>query len=133
MATKYYTWLTMVQDSVLESEFLLRKLQTSWAPSSNTGLCFLEPQIIARNLITFKDMVHFVVCTSAAENPWSNRLNELYYGILGGMVKKITEDTNCSFEVTFIWAISAKNTLHSVQVYSTNQLSLAGIPICLFF
>ena len=38
------------------------------------------------------------------------------------MVKKTLEDTHFSFEIALAWAISAKNTLHSVHGFSPNQL-----------
>ena len=44
------------------------------------------------------------------------------------MVKKTIEDTHCSFEVALAWAISAKNTLHSVHGYSPNQLVFGRNP-----
>ena len=61
-----------------------------------------------------------VVYTTAAESLWSNELNELHIGILGEMVKKTIEDTNCSCEVSLALVISAQNTLHSVHGYSPN-------------
>ena len=36
------------------------------------------------------------------------------------MVKKTLKDTLCSFEIALAWAISAKNTLHSVHGFSPN-------------
>ena len=44
------------------------------------------------------------------------------------MVKKTIEDTQCSFEIALAWAISAKNTLHSVHGYSPNQLVFGRNP-----
>ena len=68
-----------------------------------------------------------VVCTTAAESPWSNGLNERHNGILGEM-KKTLEDTHCSFEIVLAWAISAKNTLHSVHGFSPNKLVFGRNP-----
>lgn len=42
--------------------------------------------------------------------------------------KKTIENTNCCFEVALAWAISAKNTLHSVHGYSPNQLVFGKNP-----
>ena len=84
------------------------------------------------NKQSFRDMaqnLNIVVCTAAAESPWSNGLNERHNGILGEMVKKTIEDTHCSFEVVLAWAISAKNTLHNIHGYSF----LAEILTCLAF
>ena len=69
-----------------------------------------------------------IVHTTAAESPWSNGLNERHNGILGEMVKKTLEDTHCSFEIALAWAISAKNTLHSVHGFSPNQLVFGRNP-----
>ena len=44
------------------------------------------------------------------------------------MVKKTLEDTHCSFEIALAWAINAKNTLHSVQGFSPNQLVFSRNP-----
>ena len=66
--------------------------------------------------------------TTLAESPWSNGLNERHNGILGEMVKKTLEDTHCSFEITLAWAISAKNTLHSVHGFSPNQFVFRRNP-----
>ena len=67
--------------------------------------------------------LNIIVRTTPAESPWSHGLNERHNGILGEMVKKTIEDTtHCSFEIALAWAISAKNTLHSVHGFSPNQL-----------
>ena len=79
----------------------------------------------------FRDMaqnMNIVVQTTAAQSPWSNGLNERHNGILGEMVKKTVEDVNCSFEVALAWAVSAKNSLHSVNGYSPNQLVFGRNP-----
>ena len=44
------------------------------------------------------------------------------------MVKKTLENTHCSFEIALAWAISAKNTLHSVHGFSPNQLVFSWNP-----
>ena len=44
------------------------------------------------------------------------------------MIEKTIEDTNCSFEVAFAWAISTKNTFNSVHDYSPNQLFFGRNP-----
>ena len=72
--------------------------------------------------------LNIVVCTTAAESPWSDGLNKWHHGILGEMLKKTIEDTNCSFEVALAWTISAKNTLHSVHGYSPEQLVFGKNP-----
>ena len=77
-------------------------------------------QDIAQNL-------NIIVCTTA-ENRWTNGLNEWHDGILGEMVKKTLENTHCSFETALVWAISAKNTLHSVHGFSPNQLIFGSNP-----
>lgn len=43
-------------------------------------------------------------------------------------MKKTIEDTSYSFDVALAWAISAKNTLHSVHGYSPNQLVFGRNP-----
>ena len=80
---------------------------------------------------SFWDMaqnLNIIVHTTPAESPWSNGLNEWHNGTLREMVKKTQEDTHCSFEITLAWAISAKNTLHSVHGFSPNQLVLGRNP-----
>ena len=73
--------------------------------------------------------LNIIVCTTPAESPWSNGLNEWHSGILGEMVMKILVDTHCSFEIALIWAICSKNTLHSVHGFSPNLFSVR-IPTC---
>ena len=72
--------------------------------------------------------LNIVVCTTAAESSRSNGLNEQHNEILGEMVKKTLEDTHCSFEIALAWAISTKNTLHSVHRFSPNQLVFGRNP-----
>ena len=72
--------------------------------------------------------LNIIVRTTPAESPWSNGLNERHNGILEEMVKKTQEDTHCSFEMALAWAISAKNTLHSVHGFSPNQLVFSRNP-----
>ena len=79
----------------------------------------------------FRDMaqhLNVVVHTTAAQSPWSNGLNERHNGILGEMVKKTLEDTDCDFETALAWAVSAKNSLHSVNGFSPNQLVFGRNP-----
>ena len=47
---------------------------------------------------------------------------------MGEMVKKTLEDTHCSFEIALVWAISIKNSLHSVHGLSPNQLVFCRNP-----
>ena len=44
------------------------------------------------------------------------------------MAKKTLENTHCSFEIVLAWAISTKNTLHSVHGFSSNQLVFGRNP-----
>ena len=76
---------------------------------------------MAQNLI-------IIVCTTPAESPWSNGLNEQQDGILGEMVKKTIEDTHNNFEIALAWAISAKNILYNVHGFSPNQLVFSRNP-----
>ena len=43
-------------------------------------------------------------------------------------MKKSLEDTHCSFEIALAWAISAKNTLHSIHRFSPNELVFGRNP-----
>ena len=62
--------------------------------------------------------------STAAESPWSNGINERHNGILGEMVHKTMEDTNCSLETALMWSVTAKNTLSNVYGFSPCQLVL---------
>ena len=76
---------------------------------------------------SFRDMalnLNIVICTTAVKSPRSNGLNERHNGIFEKMIKKTIEGTNCNFDVVLKWAMSTKNTLHSVHGYSPNQLVL---------
>lgn len=65
--------------------------------------------------------MYVVLWMTAAQNLWSNGLNEKHNGILGENGKEKSGDSRFSFEVAFTWAISTKNALHSVSEYSLNQ------------
>ena len=56
--------------------------------------------------------LNIVVCTTTAQFPWSNGLNERHNGVLEEMVMKTLEDAQCNFEVALSWAVNAKNTIH---------------------
>ena len=75
-----------------------------------------------------KQNLDIVVHTTVTKNPWNGGLNEKHNEIFGEMVKKIIEDSNCSFEVALAWALSAKNTLHIIHGYSPNQLVFGRNP-----
>ena len=68
------------------------------------------------------------ITTTAAESPWSNGINERHNGLLGEMVIKTMEDTNCSLDIAVSWAVSAKNTLSNVNGYSPHQLVFGENP-----
>ena len=68
------------------------------------------------------------ITATAAEAPWSNGTNERHNAILGDMILKVKNDTNCSVEVALTWAISAKNALANVYGFSPNQLVYGRNP-----
>ena len=74
------------------------------------------------------DASNIRVCTTAAESPWSNGCNERYNGILGGMVKKILEDPDCTLDMALAWPVSAKNSLENYHGFSPNQLVFGQNP-----
>ena len=79
----------------------------------------------------FRDMaqnLNAMVRTTAAYSPWSNGLNERHNAILGEMVLKTMEDTQCSLEVAVPWAVSAKNALANIHGFSANQLVFGCNP-----
>ena len=58
----------------------------------------------------------------------SNGITERHNGIIGNMVDKILHDQNCSVELAFAWAVSAKNSLSNVFGYSPSQLIFEKNP-----
>ena len=68
------------------------------------------------------------IMSTAAQSPWSNGVVECHNGILGEMVTKTMCDSKYPFEVVLCWAVSAKNTLSSVNGYSPNQLVFGKNP-----
>ena len=66
--------------------------------------------------------------TTAAEAPWSNGLCEKHNGIVGEVMSKIIEDTNCSPEIALCWTIMAKNSLSNVYGFSPYQLVFGKTP-----
>ena len=69
-----------------------------------------------------------MICTTAAESPWSNCLTERHNAILGLTVTKTMEDIKCDLQLTVSWAVSAKNLLKNVHGFSPNQLVLGKNP-----
>ena len=83
------------------------------------------------NNTDFQEMsecLNIEIHTTAAESPWSSGIVERHNGVLGNMVYKILEDTNCGIEVALPWALTAKNSLHNVYGYSPNQLVFGKNP-----
>ena len=79
----------------------------------------------------FREMaqnLNIIVKTTPAQSPWSNGVNERHNAVLGEMVTKVLEENSCSMEVALGWCVSAKNTLHSVHGYSSNQLVFGRNP-----
>ena len=112
-----------VRISSKESSDIIRAISTHWITYFGTPEAILTDNGREFNHQSFRDMaqnLNIVVRTTAAESPQSNGLNEQHNGILGEIVKKTLEDTHCSFEIALAWAISAKNTLHSVHGFSPN-------------
>ena len=66
--------------------------------------------------------------TTAAESSWSNGLIERHNGIIGESVRKVMSDVNCSLELAFSWAFSAKNYVQNVYGLSPNQLVFRRNP-----
>ena len=69
------------------------------------------------------------ITTTAAESPWSNGINERHNGLLGEMILKTMEDTDCALDVAVSWSICAKNSLANVNGYSPHQLVFGKNPI----
>ena len=114
-----------------ESSEIIRVVFKHWIAYFGTPGFFLTDNGGEFDNEEFREMaqqLNIVVRTTAAESPWSNGLNERHNGILGEMVKKTLEDTGCDFEVALFWAVSAKNTLHSVNGFSPNQLVFGRNP-----
>ena len=68
------------------------------------------------------------VLTTAAESPWSNGVCERLNGVIGNLVSKIIEDTNCDLETALAWAISSRNALVNQSGFSPNQLVFGFNP-----
>ena len=124
----YSVWMRI---SSKESPDIISAIFKHWITYFGTPEAILTDNSRGFNNQSFWDMaqnLNIVMRTTAAESPWSNGLNEWHNGILGEMVKKTLEDTHCSFEIALAWAISAKNTLHSVHGFSPNQLIFGRNP-----
>ena len=68
------------------------------------------------------------VITTAAFSPWSNGIVERHNAVIESMILKIVHETKCSVENALVWAVSAKNSLHSNLGYSPNQLVFGRNP-----
>ena len=68
------------------------------------------------------------VLTTAAESPWSNGVCERLNGVIGNLVGKIIDDTECDVETALAWAVSARNALVNNSGFSPNQLVFGFNP-----
>ena len=63
-----------------------------------------------------------IICTTAAESPWSKGIVERRNATLGVSVQKIIDDLRCDLSLAVAWAVSAKNDLRNVHGFSPSQL-----------
>ena len=66
--------------------------------------------------------------TTAAESPWSNGTCERLNGVLGKLVLKILDDSNCDVPTALAWAVSARNSYYNYEGFSPNQLVFGKNP-----
>ena len=66
------------------------------------------------DFIQMCDRMGIIICTTAAESPWSNGMVERNNGLLGEAIRKVVEDVECSLETALSWVVNAKNSLHNV-------------------
>ena len=115
-----------------ESSEIINAIFKHWITYFGTSGSILTNNSREFNYHSFWNMtqnLNIIVCTTPAESPWSNRLNECHNGILGEMVKKTLEDTHCSFEIALAWAMCQKHTSVFMDLVPTNLFS-GGIPTC---
>ena len=108
-----------------EASEIVRVFFKHWVAYFGAPLSVLTDNGLEFNNQYFRDMaqnLNIIIRTTPAESPWSNGLNERHNGVLGEMVEKTIEDVKCSFDIALSWAVSSKNSLHSVHGYSPNQL-----------
>ena len=77
---------------------------------------------------TLGEMFNITIKTTAAESPWSNGIVERLNGVLGKLVNKIIDDTNCDVQMALAWAVSARNAFDNKSGYSPNQLVFGFNP-----
>ena len=65
---------------------------------------------------------------TAAESPWSNGTCERLNGVLGKLVLKILDDSNCDVPTALAWAVSARNSYYNFGGFSPNQLVFGKNP-----
>lgn len=79
----------------------------------------------------FREMAesfNMTVKTTPAYSPWSNGVVERHNATLTNALIKLKEDINSSWEIALSWAVSAKNSLHSVFGYSPYQIVFGRNP-----
>ena len=81
-----------------------------------------------RDLQDMAENLNTEVTTTAAEAPWSNGICERHNAVIGHMVDKMIDDSNCSLEIALAWSINAKNSLHNVYGFSPSQLVFGRNP-----
>ena len=128
LATRYSVCVVVRKK---DSKTILHAILTSWISIFGCPRQFLSDNGREFNNDEFRSMadaLNIKVFTTAAESPWSNGCNERYNGILGGMVKKILEDGDCTLDMALAWAVSAKYSLENYHGFSPNQLVFGRNP-----
>lgn len=114
-----------------EKEVILHAVMTGWIAKFGSPRQFLSDnggEFSNEAFIEMAESFNIRVCTTAAESPWSNGVNERYNGIIAGIVKRVMADTQCSLEIALAWAVSAKNSLETHLGFSPNQLVFGHNP-----
>ena len=114
-----------------KKEIIVKKLITAWINIFGVPDRILSDNGGEFNNDELQDMgenFNVEITTTAAESLWSNGIYKRHNAVIGNMINKIKNETDCTTEVALAWAINAKNCLHNVYGFSTSQLVFGKNP-----
>ena len=128
LATRYSN-AVMIESK--KKEVIVEKIITAWI-----NIFGVPDRILSDNggefnndeLQNMSENLNIEITTTAAESPWSNGVCERRNTVIGNMINKIKNETDCTTEVALAWAINAKNYLHNVYGFSPSQLVFGKNP-----
>ena len=110
---------------------IVKEIFKNWIQIYGTPQKFLSDnggEFINEQMMELCERTNITIKTTAAESPFSNGIVERHNQILGNMIIKTMEESNCSLEIAVGWCISAHNSLRNVHGFTPFQLVFGRNP-----